>query len=373
MPDHSRPPSRGDRSGLADLTAQEQKSVTHSDFWIPETEREVYKRALGALNAAGVPYVVAGAYAIYAHTGIYRETKDLDLFVEPSGVVPAMRALKGAGFRARLEQPHWLAKALEGPGGEHFVDIIYGMGNGLALIDRDWYRYSRPSILAATPVRMAPAEELLWHRLFISERHRQDMADIVHLLACLGRHLDWRRIMDKTGEHWALLLAQLQTYGYVYPEFAGVPDWVMTELLDRARADMSRPRSGERVTRGTLISRFSFTIDVNEWGFRDLRGESVQRAEQRPEVREIVMSDVWDECSKTVDQYQTRESGVGRVPGGRGESGLHSSPSAPPSEPAAAPRGATAGGRPHPEAVSTPHSPLPTPGSSAEPTAESRP
>jgi hypothetical protein len=335
MADRSRQP-RPDRPELADITAQEQRSVTHSDFWIPETEREVYKRALGALNAAGVPYVVAGAYAIYAHTGIYRETKDLDLFVEPASVVPAMRSLKSAGFRARLEQPHWLAKALQGPEGEHFVDIIYGMGNGLALIDRDWYRYSRPSILAATPVRMSPAEELLWHRLFISERHRQDMADILHLLACLGGHLDWRRLMDKTGEHWPLLLAQLQTYSYVYPEMNGVPEWVMAELLERARADIGRPRSGERVTRGTLISRFSFMIDVHEWGFRDLRTESVCAAEQHPEIRALAASDVWDERSRAVEAYECREAN-GRESGvGSRESGVHPSPLLPPSTPAPA-------------------------------------
>ena len=330
MADRSRQP-RPELPELADITAQEQKSVTHSDFWIPETEREVYKRALGALNAAGVPYVVAGAYAVYAHTGIYRETKDLDLFVEPASVVPAMRALKAAGFRARLEQPHWLAKALQGPEGEHFVDIIYGMGNGLALIDRDWYRYSRPSILAATQVRMSPAEELLWHRLFISERHRQDMADIVHLLACLGGHLDWRRLMDKTGEHWPLLLAQLQTYSYVYPEMNGVPEWVMVELLERARADVGRPRTGERVTRGTLISRFSFTIDVHEWGFRDLRTESVCAAEQHPEIRALAASDVWDERSRAVEAYECREAVQQGV--GSGERGVGSPAGTPPASP----------------------------------------
>ena len=62
------------------LTPEERKSLTHGDFWIPEDERLIYKRALEALNAASVPYIVAGAYAIYEHTGIYRKTKDLDLF-----------------------------------------------------------------------------------------------------------------------------------------------------------------------------------------------------------------------------------------------------------------------------------------------------
>ena len=178
------------------LTAEERKSLTHGDFWIPEEEREVYKRALDAVNAAGVPYVVAGAYAIYEHTGIYRKTKDLDLFFEPSSVVDAARALRAAGFVTRLEDPHWLAKATYG---EYFVDLIYGMGNGVALIDEGWMRHSRPGILAAMPVRIAPPEELIWHRLFISERHRHDMSDILHLMLCVGESCAGRQHRDCVG------------------------------------------------------------------------------------------------------------------------------------------------------------------------------
>src|SRR6478609_9023056 len=85
------------------LSPEERKSLTHGDFWIPEEEREVYRRALKALNDAAVPFVVAGAYAIYEHTGIYRQTKDLDVFVEPSQVIRAAKALHEAGFVMRLE------------------------------------------------------------------------------------------------------------------------------------------------------------------------------------------------------------------------------------------------------------------------------
>ncbi|MBA2671204.1 MAG: hypothetical protein H0U67_12595, partial [Gemmatimonadetes bacterium] len=165
----------------ANLSSEERRSLTHGDFWIEEEEREKYKRALAAINEAGIPYVVTGAYAIYEYTGIYRETRDLDLFVEPTHVVAAMATLRAAGFKTCLEQAHWLAKAKLG---DHFIDIIFGMGNGLALVDSDWYRHSRPAILAAKPVRVGPAEELIWHRLFINERHRQDMADIMHLILC---------------------------------------------------------------------------------------------------------------------------------------------------------------------------------------------
>lgn len=288
----------------AGLSHEERRSVTHGDFWIPGEEREKYKRALEALNRGGVPYVVSGAYAIYEYTGIYRETKDLDVFVEPVWVVPAMRVLREAGFRTHLEQAHWLAKAKLG---EHFVDVIYGMGNGLALVDRDWFEHSRPAILAANTVRVAPPEELIWHRLFINERHRQDMADIVHLILCVGDRLDWDRLLRKTGPHWPLLLSQLLMYGYVYPESGDrVPVRVLEELLERARQDGHRPRSGERITRGTLVSRFSFAIDVNEWGQRDLRAESVRGTELLPIIREIAGSDVFDSSSEMVEEYRRR-------------------------------------------------------------------
>lgn len=278
------------------LSAEERKSLTHGDFWIPEEEREVYRRALQALNEAELPYVVAGAYAIYEHTGIYRQTKDLDLFVEPSVVVPAARALKEAGFVMRLEELHWLAK---GVAGERFVDLIYGMGNSVAFIDEGWHKHSRPGVLAAQPVRIAPAEELMWHRLFISERHRHDVSDIVHLILRVGDVMDWERVVARVGSHWPLLLAQLQIFSYVYPGYrSNVPVWVMEQLIEQARAEVGHDDEDADVTRGTLISKFSFAIDVREWGFHDPWPEMVRQARNQPFIRQIAESDVWDERSE---------------------------------------------------------------------------
>jgi hypothetical protein len=275
------------------LTPEERKSLTHGDFWIPEDEREIYRRALEAVKAADLPCVVAGAYAIYEHTGIYRKTKDLDLFFEPRYVVAAARALQAAGFVMRLEDSHWLAKAMMG---DYFIDLIYGMGNGVALIDNTWVDHSRPGIIAACPVRIAPAEELIWHRLFISERHRHDMSDIVHLILCCGDTLDWDRLVARVGEHWPLLLSQLLMFSYVYPGYrTNVPNWVSEQLLERARAEVGVNGKDQDLTRGPLISRFSFTIDVTEWGFNSSRGELIRRVRQQPQLKEIAQADVWDE------------------------------------------------------------------------------
>ena len=278
-------------SEMTHLTVEEQKSVTHGEFWIPEEEREAYKLALQTLNKAGVPYVVSGLFALYEYTGIYRKTKDLDVFVEPRYVVDAARALKAQGFNTYLEQSHWIAKAMWG---DKQVDLIYGMGNGLSFIDELWYERSRPAILAATPVRVAPPEDLIWHRLYVSERHRSDMADVLHLLMKRGNELDWEHLLKRAGNDWRLLLAQIHMFDFAYPGHRShVPRWVR-ERLNKMAHDAIDDVGDPNCCYGTLISRFSFTIDVREWGFQDPRKELVLAARCMPIVADIVGADVWE-------------------------------------------------------------------------------
>ncbi len=286
------PPAGTGAREAPELTREEQKSLTHGEFWIPDEERRVYQRALRALSQAGVPFIVSGLYAIYEYTGIYRKTKDLDLFFEPRNVLPAAAALKEAGFHVHLEQPHWLAKAwADGK----LVDLIYGMGNGLDLLDEAWYTHSRAGILAAVPVRIAPPEELIWHRLFVSERHRWDMADVVHLILCRGDELDWERLLGRVAKNWRLLLAQLHLFDYVYPGHRGrIPNWVREELYERAYEAVGEA-GDPALCAGTMISGFSFAIDVNEWGFHDPRAEAVAVVREHPEVRAIAESEIWEE------------------------------------------------------------------------------
>jgi hypothetical protein len=272
------------------LSREEQKSITHGEFWIPEDERVVYQRALRKLNSTGIPYVVSGLYAIYEYTGIYRKTKDLDLFVEPRYVVSAAAALQEDGYEVRLEQSHWIAKAMM----DHKqVDLIFGMGNGLAFIDAAWYEHSRAGILAGVQIRISPPEDLIWHRLFVGERHRSDVADVLHLILCRGDELDWQRLLDRVNAHWRLLLGQIHLYDFVYPGHRHrVPRWVRRKLYDLAESGIEE-NLDPAICQGTLISKFSYNIDVNEWGFRDMRREATVQTRQLPIVDEITRADLW--------------------------------------------------------------------------------
>src|SRR5690606_2762400 len=128
--------------------------------------------------------------------------------------------------------------------------------------------------------------------IFVSERHRSDMADVLHLILCRGDQIDWKRLLHRIHAHWRLFLAQIHIFDYVYPGHRNrIPDWVRRELLERAREDDAT--GDPEVCAGTLISRFSFSIDVNEWGFRDLRQEATRAAGTLRVIRGVMASDVW--------------------------------------------------------------------------------
>jgi hypothetical protein len=278
------------------LNAEERRSLTSGDFYMGAREKRVYTRALDTLVREGPPFVVSGLFALHQHTGIYRETKDLDVLLQPSDVEAAAAVLKAAGFRVVLHSSHWLAKARDG---ELFVDLVFGMANGLHLIDERWITDATPGEIAGIPVRVAAPEELIFHRLFIWERHRSDMADIAHLLLMYGARMDWDRLIRRLGEHWRLLFAQISFFDFVYPgRPESIPRPVRERLLARARKAMDEPPGPADVCQGTLISRFSFSIDVNEWGFHDPRAESVEAARSLPIVSELESSPVWDSVEK---------------------------------------------------------------------------
>lgn len=231
--------------------------------------RTFYGLAIAALTEVGVPFLVGGAFAFERYTGIIRRTKDLDLFVRPEDLDRALAALGTTGCTTDRTFPHWLAKAVCG---EDFIDIIFNSGNGQSPVDDAWFDHALAGEVLGVPVQICPAEETLWTKAFIMERERYDGADIAHLIRARGESLDWRRLIDRFGDGWRVLLAHLCLFGFIYPsEPTKVPVWVMRELLDRLETELSQPPAADRVCRGTLLSRAQYLIDIDQWGYHDGR------------------------------------------------------------------------------------------------------
>jgi hypothetical protein len=231
----------------------------------------LYAPVLRALLDAGCPFLVGGAYALAYQTGeMPRPVKDLDLMVRARDLERVLAGIRRAGWSTSLAHPHWLAKAYRG---DDYIDVIFASGNGIVRVDDAWLENAEPGELFGLQVLYCPPEEGILSRSFVMERERFDGADVAHLLRACAERLDWRRLVDRFGEHWRVLLSHLVLFGFIYPaERHRIPDWVLRELVGRLGDEQDGSSAGEeRVCRGTLLSRNQYEVDVDRWGYADAR------------------------------------------------------------------------------------------------------
>jgi hypothetical protein len=232
-------------------------------------QRELFARCLRALNEGDVPYLVAGAHAKHAYTGVWRDTKDLDLFLCAADVERALHLLAQQGLETSVEYPHWLAKARDEA---YFIDLIFGMGHGRLHVDESWFAHKRPIEVAGVETFLIPPEELFVSKAFVIERYRCDVADILHLLLSLKGELDWARVLNLLGNHRALVLVHLLLFDFVYPGRAEyLPHDLMQELFVEVRQRWQEPPPAAKAFRGLLLDPHSFAVDLDDWHYRDAR------------------------------------------------------------------------------------------------------
>jgi hypothetical protein len=231
--------------------------------------RLFYREAMDVLNRAEVPFLVGGAFAFIHQAGIDKSTKDLDLFARPSDVQRLLEACASAGYDTELVFSHWLAK-IRSP--EGFIDVIFSSGNGVAVVDDEWFAHAIPGEVLTVHVKIAPAEETLWSKAFVMERERYDGADVSHLILAVGDRLDWNRVLSRFGTYWRVLLSHLILFGFIYPTARSkVPSWVMRDLLNRLEPELDSAATGDPVCYGTLLSWSQYLGDVLGGSFRDAR------------------------------------------------------------------------------------------------------
>jgi len=232
-----------------------------------DPKNSFYKLSLELLHKSGIPFLVGGAYALQHYTGIYRDTKDLDIFIHAGDHERVLDIFSEAGFETSLTFTHWLAKAICNG---HLVDIIFNSGNAISEVDEEWFIHAPEGEIFGVEVRFIPAEEMIWSKGFIMERERFDGADVNHILLACAESLDWERLLARFGPHWRVLFSHIVLFGFVYPsERRRIPEWVMRDLMDRMEKDSDAPP--EKLCRGTLISRSQYRVDVTEGGFLDAR------------------------------------------------------------------------------------------------------
>jgi Nucleotidyl transferase of unknown function (DUF2204) len=229
----------------------------------PGKQRRLFQEVLAVMNEHRVPYAVSGAFALHQHTGIWRYTKDLDLFLTKQEVPSALELLQQKGYVSEICDPVWLAKARRD---DFYVDLITGMSNGVISVDPFWIQRAQSAIVVGVETRVMAAEELIASKLFVTRRERFDGADIAHVIYGTKGKIDWDRVLTLVGEHWEILLWALIFFRYAYPAHSDYVPFKLWEDLLTHYMNLVSKNDPKAKFRGSLLDENMFAIDVKEWG-----------------------------------------------------------------------------------------------------------
>ncbi len=233
-----------------------------------------YKEALTILNETGIDFMIGGAFAIFHYTGLYRDTKDLDVFCKAEDYQKILKHFSERQYRIEHTDARWLAKVFKN---DYFIDIIFDSPNNICRVDDSWLQHAPIGSLEGIPVKILPAEELVWCKLYVQNRERYDGADVNHIFLKYDGAFNWERLFSKMNKHWHLLLAQLLSFQFVYPADYQrvVPKWLFDELIKRAQSQYELPPSVERICLGPVIDQTQYEADIKLWGYRSYTMKSV--------------------------------------------------------------------------------------------------
>ena len=226
-----------------------------------------YADAIRELSTLGLPFLLAGTYALSAYTGVARATKDLDILCKPSDYPRILSHFKELGYAVEIEDDRWLAKVFQG---EHFFDVIFASWHGTVPVSDQWFDHAARIEVLGTPVHVLGPTELIWSKAFVQLRHRYDGADIAHLILKQHHRIDWQRLLGYMDLHWEVLFAHILNFRWIYPsERERVPRWLIDELRVRLKQQLELPPPRIKICRGRMLSEVDYAPDVAQWGFAD--------------------------------------------------------------------------------------------------------
>jgi hypothetical protein len=163
---------------------------------LPEEQQpliDTLKRVAYQLKQLGVPFALAGSFAVYARGG-QPVDHDVDFLIKADDAEKVLTGLVEAGFRAEVPPEGWLVKVFED---DRLVDLIYTpvqrpvTDETLADVD----------ILPVNAVHMPvlSATELMIHKMLTWSTHYCDFARGLPLARSLREQIDWARVRRETA------------------------------------------------------------------------------------------------------------------------------------------------------------------------------
>jgi hypothetical protein len=200
---------------------------------IPPEQWAVYERVIKLAEERGIPFALGGGLAFSHYANRWRNTKDMDLYVRPEDKDAMIAVVHEMGLRDYFEvhdyDRAWIYRSHNGEG--IIVDIIWQMANYRAQVDDGWLKRGDLVRIHGWPLRLLPAEELIWAKLYVMQRERCDWGDLLNILFSRAPQIDWAYLLARVGEDKRVVAALAELFTWACPDRARhLPVWLWGEL-----------------------------------------------------------------------------------------------------------------------------------------------
>jgi hypothetical protein len=167
--------------------------MTSSDHPFAAIE-ETFKRAVSALDAAEIPFLLGGSLAVWAHGGP-QTRNDLDFMLKEEDAERALEALGDVGMRPEHPIENWLLKAWDG---DVLVDLIHHP-IGMPITDEVIARGVERDV-AAMRVRVMAIEDVMVSKLLALGEHALDFEGSLQFVRALREQIDFAEVRARTAQ-----------------------------------------------------------------------------------------------------------------------------------------------------------------------------
>jgi predicted nucleotidyltransferase len=157
--------------------------------------RMALKRTASALKQEGVPFALAGGYALWAH-GAPESENDVDFVVAEEDTERAANVLEAAGFEVTRPPEDWLFKV--GCDGA-MVDVLHRVVG--ESVEPELLARSTEMDLLGIRLPVLPATDLLSSKLRAMTEHYCDFGKLLPSVRAVREQLDWDRLRKEVAEN----------------------------------------------------------------------------------------------------------------------------------------------------------------------------
>jgi predicted nucleotidyltransferase len=235
----------------------EQCEVDWSEL-IPDYEWSRYREVMEEATKRGIKFAIGGGLAFSAYAPRSRNTKDVDLFIQPKDRDAMVEIVTQMGFVDMYDeepyQQHWIYRAKKDG---VIVDLMWQMANERTEFDERWVSAGKEITVRGLTVKVLPVEELIWSKLYVVQRDRCDWSDLLNILYTQAETLDWEIMLDRVGPDAQLLGSLMLAFRWVCPEPArNLPNWIWEKM---GVADTPLPKGPKIQERNVEL------LDTRDW------------------------------------------------------------------------------------------------------------